>query len=177
MAKAKKAAPAAAKKKTRAPRPPKLRERSLTIEDAIDEAWGELTTLAEEMREAFDNTPEGRQNDGAGAARGEAADTLENLTEPTMPDELKVKEGEDPAKFTVKWSVRILSPSAERRKTRSDRRYEATETYSAVKDFLEGIADNSEYSNDEKEAAATLVDEIESVVDEAEGVEFPGMYG
>jgi hypothetical protein len=157
--------------KAKKPKAPTHRERELSIGDAVSEAFGELQTLGEEMREAFDNTPESLQQSGVGERRGEAADALENLTEPSVPKSLEP--------LVVKWQVRILSPSAERRKTRSDRRYEAVETLNVVKDFLDEIkdADKNLFSDDEKEEAETLRDEIENLVDEAESVEFPGMRG
>jgi hypothetical protein len=162
--------------KAKKPRAPKTVDRELTIEDAVSEALGELTSLAEEMREAFDNTPESLQNDGVGAARGEAADALENISEPDVPEELR---GD---KFKVKWAVRVLSPSAMRRQSRSDRRYEAIETLSQVVNRLEEIEDednkfSKEVSKEEREAADGLRDEVQAVIDEAEAVEFPGMYG
>ena len=67
----------------------KLKERQLTIADAISEAYGELQTIGEEMREAFDNTPESLQSGGVGEARGEAADALENISELDVPEALQ----------------------------------------------------------------------------------------
>jgi hypothetical protein len=154
-----------------AKRAPKTYERELTIEDAIFEAYGELQSLGEEMREAYDNTPESLQNDGVGAARGEAADNLENINEPEVPTLLQ---GE---KFKMKWTVRVHPPS--KRLSRSDRRYEAVETLNQVVAFLEEIqeSEGDNYSSDEKQAASDFVDEVQQMIDEAENVEFPGMYG
>lgn len=149
----------------------KFQDRELTIADAVSEAMGEIQSLAEEMRDAFDNTPESLQNDGVGAARGEAADNLENISEPDVPDELQ---GEA---FKVKWQVRILSPSAQRRKSRSSRRDEAIETLNQVVHTLEEIQDDEKLSDEVKNAATSFIDEVQSVIDEAEAVEFPGMYG
>ena len=149
----------------------KFQDRELTIADAVSEAMGEIQSLAEEMREAFDNTPESLQNDGVGAARGEAADNLENISEPDVPNELQ-----DEA-FKVKWKVKILSPSAQRRKSRSDRRYEAVETLNQVVHTLEEIQDDEKLSDEVKNAATSFIDEVQKVIDEAEAVEFPGMYG
>ena len=123
------------------------------------------------MRDAYDNTPESLQNDGVGAARGEAADALENINEPDVPTELQ---GDN---FKVKWTVKILSPSAQRRQSRSDRRYEAVETLNQVVQYLGEIQDDEKMSDDVKDAATILIDEIQTVIDEAEAVEFPGMYG
>jgi hypothetical protein len=153
--------------------PPKTRERELTLEDAISEAFGELTTLGEEMREAFDNTPESLQSSGVGERRGEAADALENLQEPDVPEELK---GDA---FKMNWQVHVLSPSAERRKSRAMRRDEAVETLQNVVGYLnDDIEANEEkYSEAIREAASSLADDVENLINEAEEIEFPGMRG
>lgn len=150
----------------------KTRERELTIEDAVSEAHGELVSLGEEMREAYDNTPESLQQSGVGEARGEAADTLENIDEPEVPTELQ---GD---KFTVKWTVRALTPKQQDKLSRSARRDEAITTLQAVIDRLQEIAaDETGHTEEEREAAGAFVDDVQNAHDEAEGVEFPGMYG
>ena len=151
----------------------KFKERELTIEDAISEAYGELEALAGEMRDAFDNTPESLQDSSVGSARGEAADALENISEPTVPDELK---GD---KFKVKWQVRILSPSASRKQSRASRRDEVVLMLTVVTEYLGAIEEGSSgnYTDEEKQAASDLVTEVDQMIDEAENVEFPGMYG
>jgi hypothetical protein len=154
------------------PKTPKTIERELTIEDAISEALGEITTLAEEMREAFDNMPESLQSSAVGEARSEAADNLENISEPDVPAELR---GD---KFNVKWTVRVLSPSAERKQSRASRRDEATEILTQIVVRLEELADgDSQIEAQVKEAASVFVDEVQQIIDEAEAVEFPGMFG
>ncbi|HEX2557439.1 MAG TPA: hypothetical protein VHK86_03880, partial [Nitrososphaera sp.] len=132
------------------------------------EAYGELQTLGEEMREAYDNTPESLQNSGVGEARGEAADNLENISEPNVPEELM---GD---KFTFKFNS-----STKKKTSRSDRRYEAVETLQAVSAFLGDIEENRDgkYSKEEVQAASDFVQDIDQMVDEAEAVDFPGMYG
>lgn len=153
----------------------KFNDRELSIEDAISEAFGELQSLGEEMREAFDNTPESLQNSGVGEARGEAADALENISEPDIPTELQ---GD---KFKVKWQVHAMTPKQQMKQSRSARRDDALATLNAVAYFLDQIDDeensDAHYSDEEKEAASTLVDEVRQMIDEAESVDFPGMFG
>lgn len=151
----------------------KTQERELTIEDAVSEAFGELQSLGEEMRESYDNTPESLQQSAVGEARGEAADALENISEPDVPTELQ---GD---KFKVKWTVLVLSPSAQRRQSRSARCAEACATLTAVTEHLGAIEENKEskFSKKEQQAASDFVDDVQQIIDEAEGVEFPGMYG
>lgn len=150
----------------------KTHEREMTIEDAVSEACGEITSLAEEMRESFDNTPESLQQSPVGEARGEAADNLENISEPDVPTELQ---GD---KFRVKWSVRTLTSRQQIKLSRSRRRDEATSTLTVVVERLHEIVDD-EAAFDEavREAASSFADDVQQVIDEVESVEFPGMYG
>ena len=61
-----------------------------------------------------------------------------------------------------------------RRQSRSDRRYEATATLTAVVEQLQEIADDPLLTDDVKNAATDFIDDVQQVLDEAEGVEFPG---
>jgi hypothetical protein len=163
----------------------------MSISDAVSDAFGNLQALGEEMREVFDNTPENFQTSGVGEARGEAADALENLSEPYVPGEL---EG-----IVVSWSIPVLSPSKQRRQSRSDRRNDAIATLQAVVSRLEEIRDyeqpknenddgeelkegqpgyeKPEYEQSAVDEADSFIDEIENLISEAEDVNFPGMYG
>ena len=155
---------------------PKFLPREMSMADAVSDAMSELQALGEEMREAYDNTPESLQQSGVGEARGEAADNLENLNEPDVPEALQA--------VVVSWSVRELSPSAARKQSRSDRRDAALETLSAVTAKLEDIKDYEakegeapEYTESQREEAESFLDEVQTLIDDAEAVEFPGMYG
>ena len=55
---------------------------------AISEAFGEVHTLAEEMREAFSNTPESLQQSRMGQGREAAAVALD-LSQPYVPEILR----------------------------------------------------------------------------------------
>jgi len=147
----------------------KLKERELTIADAISEAYGELQSLGEEMREAFDNTPESLQSSGIGEARGEAADSLENISEPDVPEVLQ--------NIMVKWQVRQLTVKQQMKLSRSARRSEAVETLQQVIHCLEDLQDDEKTEAAIKDAATDFIDEVMQMADEAEAVEFPGMYG
>lgn len=135
-------------------------ERKLTIADAVSEAFGTLQGLGEEMREAFDNTPESLQQSGVGEARGEAADALENLSEPDVSEAL--------GKLEFTFSEWPLKPRA----SRSDQRGQAVNVLDCVIQFLNELGDS-----DDDEGLVDLVAELENLKDEAEAVEFPGMYG
>lgn len=155
---------------TKAARRPKFRERELKLSDAVNEAYSELESLATEMREAFDNMPEGLQGSDKGQAREAAADDLEGISEPDVPKSLDVETN------VVKWTVPARSPSQERRLSRATRRDDAVQTLTAVNDYLEKLQEDSARSDEEKQEAADFVDELLSAIETAEGVEFPGMY-
>jgi len=125
--------------------------------DIYRDEFAELTTLGEEMREAYDNTPESLQSSGVGEARGAAADTLEGLTEDEVPEAISTLEVDYP--FDTK-----------KKPSRSDRRDNAVAALSAIVDRLQ---------EDEKvsETHADFLQGLEELISEAEGVEFPGMYG
>lgn len=134
-------------------------DHEMSVSAAISEAFGVIEQLGQEMRDAFDNTPESLQNGGVGERRGEAADALEQIQEPDVPGIL--------AELMVTWQTRRLSPSAMRRQTRGGKLADAVVTLNAVRDFLENVRDEAD----------ALVTDLESMISDAEAVEFPGMYG
>jgi hypothetical protein len=148
-------------------RRPKFIERKETLAEAVSWAFTDLTGLGDEMREAFDNTPESLQQSGVGMAREEAASTLECLSQPDVPAEL--------AEVQVMWSEVSRAPS--RHVSRAMRRDDAIAILDACVSVLSETADNESNPQDLRNAASCLRDEIEGAKEEAEYVEFPGMYG
>lgn len=138
-----------------------------TVGEAVGTAYMLIEELAGEMREAYDNTPESLQNGGVGEARGEAADTLENISEPTCDNETV---NELKATFELMPSRKRHGPS------RADRRDEATRYAQEAIDTLQAFLEEHE-EGDAHDDAEAFADEIQSLIDEVEGVEFPGMFG
>lgn len=151
------------------PKQRQYKERKLALPDAVSEAFGEITSLAEEMREAFDNTPESLQQSGAGEARGEAADALENISEVEVPELL--------AKFEVTLTEPVLTPKQMMSKSRSARLGDATDILDMVISHLNELAEDKTQTGEVMEAAGDLASELEDAKNEAENVSFPGMYG
>jgi hypothetical protein len=148
-------------KKKEMPKP-----RKMSIADAVSEAIGEIQSLAEEMREAYDNTPESLQSSGVGEARGEAADNLEQIDEPDVPEEVK------------DFNVEITDlPPKRRGHSRRERRDQATYILEVCIDALNERIDMPDEKEAIKEAAESCRDELETAKDNAECVEFPGMFG
>jgi hypothetical protein len=147
-----------------------------SLADAVSEAFSELQSLGEEMRDAFDNTPESLQQSAVGEARGEAADALEGLDEPDVDDMF--------GSVPVEWST-----FHKRRESRSLRRDNACSALDQAISALQALQDDDEAIkaitaehtdksiDDIKEAAESLRDDLERLKDDAEAVEFPGMYG
>jgi hypothetical protein len=139
----------------------------------VNTAFCCIEELAGEMRDAFENTPESLQGSGAGAAREEAADQLENIYEPSVPDTVQ--------HLPVVFALLPLS----RRATRSERLNDGLQyAMSAIEVMQERIdtdyADEEKLTPEQKDQLAEItecIDNVQAMIDEAEGVSFPGMYG
>lgn len=128
-----------------------------TVGDAVENAVSDLNALGEECREGHDNMPDSLQGSARGQALEEAADTLTGIEEPTIPEAL----GALPVTYQQFRQTKRLA--------RAGRRDNATMALQAAKSALEAI--------DDKEEASELAEEIGNIIDEAEGVEFPGWGG
>ncbi len=138
-----------------------------TVSGAISDAFSIIEELAGEMREAFENTPESLQQGGAGAARGEAADQLESISELDVDD----KFGEIKIEFEYK---PVRNPS------RRERRDEAAQMLGVAINALEELEFPVSTLEEAEELSGErddLVSDIQNMLDEADGVEFPGMFG
>lgn len=137
---------------------------SSSVADAVSEAWSIVEELASEMREAYDNTPESLQQSGVGEARGEAADALENLSEPEVPDAVS------------ELRATFFRPKLPKRASRAQRLADgliAAET--AVGVVEEWLSENE--GHEDYDEVESFRDELQDFVDEANNVSFPGMYG
>lgn len=183
-----KAAEAPAKKK-RKKSPPKYTEQSGSVMEAVSNGFGEVSNLAEEMRGWADNLEEKFSSTDRYARVSEAADALENATEPDVDETI--------GDLQVKWME--LQPRSRRRGlSRADRLSNACNALAAASSVLRDFSEELEKLEKTKEvlhaffdsngitegdteeiasAASDLADEIDSATSELEGVEFPGMYG
>jgi hypothetical protein len=139
-----------------------------TIEGAITSAHGMLVELGEEMRNWYDSMPENLQGGSRAETVQETADTLEGLEAPTIPDFISSR-----TEKVVK--VNHLKKKKASRPTRRDY---AIDILSAVKDVLEAeIAEDSEDDTVLVEDINSLIGEIDQLISDAEGAEFPGWAG
>ena len=151
----------ATKKTKRAKAPP---PRVSSIEDAISAAFGELQALGEELREWAGNIEEKFGGSDKHAQLEESADILEGLDEPTVPDTLKYL------------TVTIQDPTPTKRgRSRATRCSDECAVLGLCTDALEPMRDDTKHPLHGD--ASTLYDELETIIDEASQVEFPGMYG
>ena len=155
----------------------KLIETKTTIGDAASSAFSMIEELAEEMREAFDNTPESLQSSAVGEARGEAADTLEGISEVDVPEFL--------ADIAVVYSTPKYGKRGPSRRQRRDEAVTMLDACTSVLEqeipeakLLEIIQEHKDQSLASlREAIEELASELTNAKDEADGVEFPGMFG
>jgi len=161
-------------KKARKPRPPKMIDHESTIAGAWEDGKSIIETLAESMREWADNMEEKFSQTQKYETVSTTADTLENI-DVTIPDEF---EGEENKKFIFKYQTFYLSPSKQRHRSRANQCADACEIWIALITYLDQIADDEkEYTKEERDAASQMSSDVQNAIDEAEGCEFPGMYG
>ena len=138
----------------------KFEEKEMELSVVVAEACGALTDLADEMQEAYDNTPEGLQGAAIGEARQEAADALQGLDQPSVHESIEA--------IKIKVHVPVRSPSAQSRLSRSDRRDDAISMLQSALDTLIEMPE-PRYAH-----VDALMEELEQLIGEAEAVEFPG---
>jgi hypothetical protein len=142
--------------------------RTVSLADAVSEAFSEISSLAEEMREWADNMEEKFSATQKYETVSETADTLENISEVEVDTELSAV------------TVTLQDPKPQRRGySRADRCAQACDILDACVSALEDYAstDDTNRTDAQAEAADELRNELDSAKSDAEGVEFPGMYG
>ena len=142
-------------------------QHSSTVGGCVSDAFSELQALGDEMRSWYDNMPENLQGGDKGSAVSEAADTLEGLSEPSVPDAV--------ADVKVEWQSK---PPTKRGLSRSARRDEATMMLDLAATAAQGWLDDPENETHEaRDEVESFIDEVNSAKDDADNVEFPGMIG
>ena len=125
----------------------------VTVGELVSGACSEFASLAEELRSWYDGMPENLQGSDKGNTLEESADVLEGLDEPDVPGDFE--------------GLPVTVSQPRKATSRSARRDAACENLRAAAEAVEGRI----------EELQTFHDDLESLADEAEGVEFPGMYG
>lgn len=153
--------------------------RKMTVADAISEAFNELQSLGEEMRSWADNIEEKFSQTDRYQRISDAADTLESLEEPPF-------DGDGIAAKYVARIIRalpeveiykLIGRSKRRGPSRADRCSHACGTIEQCMSIIEENINDLGDDNDHKYALESLRDDLKRLKDDAEGVEFPGMFG
>lgn len=137
-----------------------------TVQNMVDEAYGEAESLGEEMREWHDGMPENLQEGDVGSRVSEAADSLEYVDREDYPECL-------PEIATVFYPSLDCS-------SRSDRACEAAaQLRQAAEDVREWLEDDDQKTlpEEDRTTAGEYANTIDGHADELEAVEFPSMYG
>lgn len=145
----------------------KFKTEDYCVADAVSGGYSELEELASECREMFDNASEGLQQTQRLQTFEQTADTLEGLSEPDVPECV----GE------LRFQVRLEIPNRPRRGlSRATRCANATALLQGALDAMQAwLEENSEH--DDASDVEDQCNGIENDISEAEGAEFPGMYG
>lgn len=152
--------------------------RTSTVASAVPDAIAEIEELASEMQEAYDNMTGGGMSDNHPKVElvSNARDALEGKEAPDIPEIL-----ED---IPVTYTEQI--PKDKRHKiARWARLANACSALQAcVEAVAEAPSDNglegpaaAHYVEELEEAKSSLTSELEDIISEVEGVEFPTMFG
>jgi hypothetical protein len=138
----------------------KYETRKVKLIDAVEEAMTDLEDLRDEMSDWAGNMEEKFSHTEKYERVLEAADALEQIQRPDVPDHLADSEIE---------IAQVLPRSKSKGLSRNDRRFNAISIIESVMEHLDQLENDSD--------AQTLRDELDQITSEADGVEFPGMYG
>lgn len=136
---------------------------------SISDAFSALTELGDECRELVDNASENLQQTQRIQTFDETASTLEGLSEPTVPDcveDLPISYSESvPARKRMNTSRAVRCGNA------------VSVLQGAASALEEWLDDEANAEHDERDDVEELKNELENAISDAEGCEFPGMFG
>jgi hypothetical protein len=171
-----------------------------TVEEFISSGVEEIQEVGNELREAFDNSPESLQQTDVNQRREAAASEIENISEPSVSSsilgELDCSTQIDNGKLyrgrmSQSRVCRLANGAAKLRAAAEainewlgnseeieDADPDDPDSLRALADALDklGGADVSDY-NSAREEAETLAGECEEIADMAENLDVPGMFG
>jgi hypothetical protein len=144
--------------------------RKMPLADAISEAFAEFESLATEMRDWADNLEEKFSATTKYETVSASADTLEQYSEPGIPDDLPTIEVEF-----------VDQPPRKRGYSCADRCGQACyildQCIAVLEEKINELSDLEGDATDPRDSCEQLRDEIENAKGDCESVEFPGMYG
>lgn len=176
-----------------------------TVSDAVSSAFGEFQSLRDEMNDWADSMEEKFSQTSRYEAIREAADNLDSFAdeetdvpeiigaeEITVSEQVNRRKNKGPSRAVRKDNAVAALQAAvdlaeeklsdlEAEKDSAEEEKEDLESEDALdadeRKKLEGIVGRLEEIEAESSAIEEMKDELENVIGEAEGIEFPGMYG
>lgn len=137
------------------------------VESLIDDAFTEFEDLRDGLQEWFDSMPENLQSGQKGEDLQSAIDTLDSIERPDVPEFIG--------------NIATVFIPSEKITSRPDRRDNAVSELQTAVEMIQDAMDDEEsevkFTDDQKEEMQALIDNIENAYGEAEGVEFPNMFG
>lgn len=137
------------------------------VDAIIGDAYSEVQSLAEEMREWADNMEEKFSQTSKYDDVSSAADTLENISEADLPDDM-------PA-ITTAW-LETVHKSKKRSPSRAVRASNVETMLRAAEEAIRAHIGHKEPS-ELIDALSELAEKLSEDADEIAGVEFPGAFG
>lgn len=134
----------------------------VSVASLITDAYSEFESLGGELREWHDGMPENLQNGSKAEEVEEAASVLENFSEPDVPE-------------AVNGLEMVFLPGTEV----SSRSARCCEAVGMLQKAIEAIESKWDLEGSDAEMPSdveNLLEQLKQEVDEAEGVEFPGMF-
>ena len=146
-----------------------------TILDCIEAGYNDLSELYNECQEIVDNAPEGLSETERIQTLGETADALSSAdSQPDVPEFLQDVE-------VIYTEDRRKSKSHSRASRRDEACTYLRTAIVGIDEWVEKMREHNEppsvIHSDQIQEAEELRDELQELLNAAEGCEFPGMYG
>jgi uncharacterized protein (UPF0147 family) len=138
---------------------------------SVTDAIAELTALGDEAREVVDNASEGLAQTQRIQTFDETASALEGISEPDVPE------------CVQELAIRYSEQRKKKGESRAVRCGNAVSVLSAAVDVLENWLDGlqpdpeDDEGQEQKAEVEQFKDDLQEIIDAADGCEFPGMYG
>ncbi len=132
------------------------------VEGLVGDATSIVEELADEMQSWFDNLTDNLQQTDRGQRVGEAADALSSIYIPDLPID------------TMEMSV-VFVPG--KGTSRADRAAEAADMLITAANEIESCLKSNVVNPEDRDQLEELVGEYQSIADELQSIDFPGMYG
>lgn len=140
-----------------------------TTMTAVSDACSSLEELGSECRELVDNASENLQQTSRIQTFEETAGTLEGISEPDVPECI--------SELPITYSEQVSTRKG-RGESRSVRCSNAVSVLQAAESAAqEWYDDEANAEHEDRDDVDAFITELQNIIGDAEGCEFPGMYG